>query len=374
MPVERKALIIGGGIAGMSAAIALIQSGLSVDLCEQDPHWKVYGAGITITGPTLRAMGRLGVLDEVLRQGYAADGIDICSVEGRKISTIDTRSTALGSTPSAGGILRPTLHNIVSARLLALQPKMKLGATVETLHNEPDHVKVVFSTGETARYDLVVGADGIYSQTRRQIFPDAPGPHYAGQYCWRLMMPRHPEITRRTFFLGGSAKVGLNPVSPDGMYMFYLEPQAAPLRRDEDTQHHVLRDLLASYGGILKDVRDSINASSQIICRPLETVFVGEDWTRGRTVLIGDAAHATTPQLASGAGMGIEDGIVLGEEIGRSDDVATGLKAFMARRYPRCKLVIDSSLEIGRLEREQAPPSAQTAVVERALETLNEDF
>ncbi len=374
MQAERKALVIGGGIAGMSAAIALRQAGLEVDVCDRDPHWKVYGAGITITGPTLRAMGKLGVLDEVLRQGYAADGIDICTVDGRKVSTIDTRSDALGNIPSAGGILRPTLHSIISARLLTLEPTMMLGVTVETLENEADHVNIVFSTGQTARYDLVVGADGIYSQTRQQLFPDAHRPRYAGQYCWRLMMPRHPGILRRTFFLGGQGKVGLNPVSPDSMYMFYVEAQAEPIWRDETRQHLVLSDLLAPYGGVLKDVRDTLTASSQIVCRPLETVFVGEDWTKGRTVLIGDAAHATTPQLASGAGMGIEDGLVLGEEIGRNADIAAGLSAFMARRYDRCKLVVDSSLEISRLEREQAPPAAQTAVVEKALATLNEEF
>ncbi|MCM2293801.1 FAD-dependent monooxygenase [Allorhizobium sp. BGMRC 0089] len=374
MQAERKALVIGGGIAGMSAAIALRQAGLSVDVCDRDPHWKVYGAGITITGPTLRAMGRLGVLDEVLRQGYAADGIDVCSTDGRKLMTIDTRSDALGGIPSAGGILRPTLHSIISARLLTLGPTMMLGVTVETLENEADHVNIVFSTGKSARYDLVVGADGIYSRTRQQLFPDAPRPHYAGQYCWRLMMPRHPDILRRTFFLGGQGKVGLNPVSPDSMYMFYVEAQAEPIWRDETKQHLLLSELLSPYGGVLKDVRNKLTASSQIVCRPLETVFVGEDWTKGRTVLIGDAAHATTPQLASGAGMGIEDGLVLGEEIGRNVDIAAGLSAFMARRYDRCKLVVDSSLEISRLEREQAPPAAQTAVVERALATLNEEF
>lgn len=374
MQADRKALVIGGGIAGMSAAIALRQAGLSVDVCDRDPNWKVYGAGITITGPTLRAMGRLGVLDEVLRQGYAADGIDVCSVDGRKLSTIDTRSDALGGIPSAGGILRPTLHSIISTRLLTLEPTMMLGVTVETLENEADHVKIVFSTGKSARYDLVVGADGIYSHTRQQLFPDAPRPRYAGQYCWRLMMPRHLDIMRRTFFLGGPGKVGLNPVSPDSMYMFYVEPQAEPVWRDESRQHLLLTDLLSAYGGVLKDVRDSLSASSQIVCRPLETVFVGENWTLGRVVLIGDAAHATTPQLASGAGMGIEDGLVLGEEIGRSDNVVDGLKAFMTRRYTRCKLVVDSSLEIGRLEREHAPPAAQTAVVEKALATLNEEF
>src|SRR5262249_32190276 len=106
----------------------------------------------------------------------------------------------------------------------------------------------------------------------------------------------------------------------------------------------------------------------------LETVFAGENWVRGRTVLIGDAAHATTPQLASGAGMGIEDGLVLGEELADSADIHGALQRFMKRRYRRCKLVVDSSLEISRLERERSPPEAQSNVVEKALAALNQNY
>jgi 2-polyprenyl-6-methoxyphenol hydroxylase-like FAD-dependent oxidoreductase len=374
VPDIRKALVIGGGIAGMSAAVALRKVGFSVDLCDRDPQWRVYGAGITITGPTLRAMGKLGILDDVLEEGHSSDGIDICSAHGKLMFSIDTRSDALGGIPSAGGILRPTLHRIMSRRLLALQPELMLGVTIESLVDDGVRTTVCFSTGRFASYDLIVGADGIYSQTRQRLFPEVPPPRYAGQLCWRLMMPRHPAITRRTFFLGGPAKVGLNPVASDQMYMFYLEPQVEPLWRAERDQHEILASLLSEYGGVLKDVRDSLTPSSQIICRPLETVFAGESWMRGRVVLIGDAAHATTPQLASGAGMGIEDGLVLGEELASGTDIPEALSRFMRRRYARCRLVVDSSLEISRLERERSPPQAQTAVVEKALASLNQDF
>jgi 2-polyprenyl-6-methoxyphenol hydroxylase-like FAD-dependent oxidoreductase len=374
MHEARRALVIGGGIAGMSAAVALREAGLAVDLCERDPQWKVYGAGITITGPTLRAMRSLGVLDDVLAQGYASDGIDICSADGAPMFSIDTRDAALGAMPSAGGILRPTLHNILSRRLLALEPTLMLGITADAIEDRGTRAAVSFSSGRSNEYDLVVAADGIYSQIRQRLFPHVAPPRYAGQLCWRLMLPRHPQITRRTYFLGGPAKVGLNPVSPDGMYMFYLEPQEQPIWREQDNQHQVLAELLEGYGGVLKDVRETLGPSSAIICRPLETVFGGENWVRGRVVLIGDAAHATTPQLASGAGMAIEDGIVLGEELAKDSDVPRALTRFMVRRYERCKLVVDSSVEISRLERACSPPQAQTRVVESALTVLNQQY
>src|SRR5690242_14702627 len=127
MADRRSILVIGGGIAGMSAGIALRQAGFAVDLCERDPQWKVYGAGITITGPTLRAMQRLGILEAVRARGYVGDGIDVCDANGTPLFTVDTRDAALGGIPSAGGILRPTLHKILSDRLRALAPGLMLG-------------------------------------------------------------------------------------------------------------------------------------------------------------------------------------------------------------------------------------------------------
>ncbi|MFC0385177.1 FAD-dependent oxidoreductase [Muricoccus vinaceus] len=370
----RRALVIGGGIAGMSATIALHRAGFAVTLCERDPEWRVYGAGITITGPTLRAMGRLGILPEVLEQGYAADGIDICGADGRLLFEVDTRDGALDGIPSAGGILRPVLHRILSRHVLALEPELLLGVTVEALEVTEDGATAQFSDGRTARYDLVVGADGIYSQLRRRFFPETPSPRYAGQLCWRLMTARHPAIERRTFFLGGPVKVGLNPVAPDRMYMFLLEPQPEPLRRPEEGQHHLLAQLLEGFGGVLQEVRDGLGPDAEIVCRPLETVFLEGEWVRGRLVLIGDAAHATTPQLASGAGMGIEDALVLGEELTSGVEIAEGLGRFMRRRHERCRLVVDASLEIGRLERTCSPLEDQTAVLRQALAVLNQEF
>jgi 2-polyprenyl-6-methoxyphenol hydroxylase-like FAD-dependent oxidoreductase len=374
MAKDLSVLVIGGGIAGMSAAIALREENCDVELVERDPHWRVYGAGITITGPTLRALRRLGVYDQIASEGYVGDGIDVCSIDGRRLFQINTQSPLFGGLPSAGGILRPTLHKILSERLLRLRPNVRLGVWPTSFSWVQDKARVTFSDGVVKTYDLVIGADGINSDTRRMLFRDAPAPAYAGQMCWRLMTDRHPEAERRMFFLGGPAKVGVNPVSRDQMYMFYLEAAKEPLRRDENTQHEMLRALLESYGGVLKDVREAISSRSNIICRPLETVLAGKSWLYKNLVLIGDAAHATTPQLASGAGMGIEDGLVLAQEIAAGDGVQPALERFMERRYPRCKLVVEASLEISRLERARSDPQAQAQVLENALDALNEDF
>jgi 2-polyprenyl-6-methoxyphenol hydroxylase-like FAD-dependent oxidoreductase len=163
----------------------------------------------------------------------------------------------------------------------------------------------------------------------------------------------------------------LTPVSQEEMYLFLLEHVPDNPWRPVETQYAVLRDLLAGFGGILATIRDGLSPASQIIYRPLEGHLLRHDWWRGNAILIGDAAHATTPQLASGAGMALEDGIVLADEVARAATLPAAFANFMRRRYERCRMVVEDSLEIGRLEVAGAPPIEQTAVVEASLERLS---
>ena len=127
---------------------------------------------------------------------------------------------------------------------------------------------------------------------------------------------------------------------------------------------------MADYGGPLRAIRESLGPQSRIVLRPLEGFLLPRPWHCGRTLLIGDAAHPTTPHLASGAGMAVEDALVLGDELAKSDTVAQAFDGFMARRYERCRLVVENSLEIGRREQRRAPIEEQTHLVEESLRVL----
>lgn len=370
MAKVRSALVVGGGIGGMAAAIELRRRGIPVDLIDIDPLWRVYGAGITITSPTLRAFGELGVLPEVLREGFSGAGIRICNVAGEAIAEVPDPPSLGPGAPGSGGIMRPALHRILSDCVRAAGAAIRLGLTIDEIDDDADGVSVRFSDGGRGEYDLLVGADGLFSGVRKLMFPDAPRPEYMGQTVWRLFAPRPSEIDRRHFFLGGEVKVGVCPVSAASLYLFLLENTSPRPIVPDELLHIEMAKLMAGYGGLVGALRNSLTAESPIVVRPLEAFLLPAPWNLGRCVLIGDAAHPTTPQLASGAGMAVEDALVLGDELDKALSVPAALDAFMTRRYPRCRLVVENSIEIGRRERAGAPPEMQTALVEQSLAAL----
>lgn len=367
----RRALIVGAGTAGMSAAITLRRIGVAVDLVDINPQWGALGAGLTITGPTLRALHQLGVYEDVARKAYVGEGIQVCDTAGDPLRTLATPMPEGSEVQSSGGIMRPVLHGILEKHTRAAGASIRIGLSIEALQQDGAGVDVTFSDGSQGRYDLVLGADGVFSRVRGLIFPDAPKPEYTGQSAWRLFLPRPRQVERRTYFLGGPVKVGFTPVSETDMYLFLLERTPQVFIKPEHF-HSELAKRLEGYGGILQQIRESLNPQSDINFRPLEAFILPSPWYRNRVLLIGDAAHPTTPQLASGAGMAIEDALVLAEELEQAQTVSQAFTHFMERREGRCRLVTESSMELGRLEQARAPVEAQTAVVERALLKLSE--
>jgi 2-polyprenyl-6-methoxyphenol hydroxylase-like FAD-dependent oxidoreductase len=346
-----KALVVGGGIGGMCAAIELRKRGVAVDLVEIDAQWRVYGAGITISGPTLRAFKTVGIVDKIMAQGWCADGLDLCLANGQQIGHIPSTRIAGPEIPGAGGIMRPVLARILSEATRASGTDVRLGVTFTGIEADDRAVSVSFTDGTTSRYDIVIGADGCNSKLREVLFPEAPKPRFTGQACWRAVVPRPPQIQRAALYMGKNIKAGVNPVSRDEMYMFFLDKRERPDHIQPEEWPGVLRELLAEFSGPIGDIRDSITPQSRIVYRPLFALMLPKPWHRGRVVLIGDAVHATTPHLASGAGIAVEDALVLVEELERGPDVETVFTRFTERRFERCRMVVENSVRLGDLER-----------------------
>jgi len=369
-----SALVVGGGIGGMAAAISLAERGVEIALIDLDPAWRVYGAGITITGPTLRAYRRLGLLDAIKAEGAITNKTRLFRYDGTHLHDLDEPVIEEGL-PATGGIMRPLLHRIMQARVKELGIAVRLGLTVDALDNCGDGVDVRFSDGTAGRYDLVIGADSVASRVRDLAFPHMGPPLPTGQGCWRISIRRPPGLDTGEFFLGHPNPCGITPCGPDAVYMWMLTPhEERESFMDEDELFATLKRLLADFGGNAGWIRDNMTRQDWINYRPLAAALQPKDWYCGRIVLLGDAVHATTPHLASGAGMAAESGIVLAEELARAETAEAGLLAYQERRFERCRDVIESSIAIGRMQLEHARPEAHATLLEAALARLNEPF
>jgi len=346
-----KILIIGGGFSGMAAAIQLRRRDIDVDLVEIDPGWRSYGAGISLGGATMRALVQLGVIDAFLAEGAASDGVEIHIPTGQKVAELPTPRLAGPDVPGNGAILRPVLARILADATRASGANVRLGTTFTKIEQDAGGVDVTFTDGSRSRYDLVVGADGLYSKVRATVFPDAPQPRYSGQGVWRAVLPRPADVNGTMMWLGPKIKPGLNPVSKDEMYLFVTEDRATNDFVDPAEFVDRLKALLAPFPDPrLQRVREQLDEDSQIIYRPLESLLMPSPWYKGRVVLIGDTVHATTPHMASGACIGIEDALVLADELARAGSVDQALDRYLARRWERCRMVVQNSGRLGEIE------------------------
>ena len=251
---------------------------------------------------------------------------------------------------------------------------MRLGVSVEAFEQDAGGVEVSFSDGSKGRFALVVGSDGINSALRKLVFPDAPGPQFTGQGCWRVLADRPASIDRTEMYFGAPVKLGLNPVSKEEMYLFVLEHVPDNPRFEEAEFVPRVKTLLAPFGGDIPAVRDALSDPAKVNYRPLEWLLLADPWYKGRVVLIGDAAHATTPHMASGAGIAAEDGLVLAEELARHDDVPEALRAFMDRRFERARLVVENSVRIGDLEMAGTNPKDGPVMMGETMARLQQPY
>lgn len=368
---SQRILVIGGGFSGMAAAIELCKHGAQVDVVEIDPGWRSYGAGISLGGATLRAFRRLGILDAFLEHGNAADDVHLHLPNGHRVATLPTPRIAGADVPGGGAIMRPVLARILAEATRAAGADVRLGCTFTAIEQEADGVQVTFTDGQRRRYDLVVGADGLYSKVRETVFENTPRPRYSGQAVWRAVLPRAPGIDTATMWMGPQVKPGVNPVSKTEMYLFVTEPSPTREHVDPATFADRLRGLLDGFTDpVLQAIRSQIGPGSQIVYRPLEGMLMPRPWSRGRVVLIGDTVHATTPHLASGACIGIEDALVLADELANAADVPGALAAFENRRWERCRMVVENSARLGEIETEGGDKEEHSRIMRESLMAL----
>ncbi|MFJ2776813.1 FAD-dependent monooxygenase [Kitasatospora sp. NPDC087315] len=333
-----RVLIHGGGIGGLTLATALARRGHQVDVAELRDELEALGVGIIQPSNALHVMREIGVLDACLAAGFEWEVLTICDPAGTTLAKIP--QPRMGDAPSNNGIPRPALAGVLSAAATAAGASVRFGATIAELADDGQGVDVTLTDGHSGRYDLVVGFDGIGSPLRKRLYGDVYAPEYTGFANWRVTLPRSPEVQGVVMSAGNlKAKALLTPITEELMYLGSVFAEAEDFRPDPERAHEQLAERLAGFGGPVAEALTLVTDPSAVVYSRISQVTVEEPWHVGRVVLAGDAAHASTPHLAQGAAMAVEDALVLAESLDATEDVAAALAAWEERRRPRAMWV-----------------------------------
>jgi FAD-dependent urate hydroxylase len=359
-PDTRRVLIVGGGIAGLALARTLASTGVSLDLIERERVWRPAGTGIYLPGNASRALRALGLEAQVASRAFEITTQRLCDHRGRLLAQVDVAKlwAAVGPCLALG---RAELHEVLLDAVRDVP--IRMGLAVERLAQHTDGVSVEFSDGTSGDYDLVVAADGINSTVRRLAFDPTAAPRPVGQVGWRFLAPRPPEVTTWSVMLGRRTAFLTLPIDDHRVYCYGDVVAPEGLDGTEHSSSERLKQLFAEFADPAAALVSTLDAATDIHVSRIEEVAL-ESWVRGRIVLIGDAAHATSPNMAEGAAMALEDALVLAACLRRTPEIPAALVAFEAQRQPRTDWV---RAQTHRRDRTRNLPSAVRNNVVRVL-------
>lgn len=345
-----RILIIGGGIAGLTLATALRRLDFRPDLIERAAEWAPVGAGITLGINAMQVLARLGLKDATLEHSRVMEKAQITDQSGRVLARTDLGVLARKHGPSVA-IHRADLHSVLLGG--AEGTNLRLGVEPKAIEQEGHAIRVEFSDGSAGDYDLVMGADGIRSATRRLVFGQSPI-YYSGYTCWRFMAPNPGGVTTTTEMWGRGRRFGIVPMKGDQIYCFATMNAEGGQPDPTGGRFIEFRKLFADFEGDAAAILHAAPEETRLIHTDLEEVRL-DRWERGGVVLIGDAAHAMTPNMGQGAAMAIEDAWVLARCLDRPADRDAVTTSFHHRRFPRADAVRRQSWNLGRIAQLERP-------------------
>lgn len=329
MPHQLKILIVGAGIAGLAAATALHRRGLAVEIVERR-HDSPPGAGLFLPGNAVRALTELGLGDHLTEYGVPIHAQRLRDHRGRLLADIDMSTLWQG-------VARPVgiTHNQLRSGLYdRLGLPVRTGITVLSVTETTTGVDVEFSDGGIGHYDVVVGADGINSELRARVSPAAET-RYVGQICWRFRTDNAAGIDRWTVWLGRGATFLAVPVGKNQLYCYADLSTAEPA--SGEAVESTLAERFSHFDAPVAELLTT-PAARNAYFSTIEEV-VDETWRTDRIALIGDAAHASSPNMAQGVAMAVEDALVLAETLAGEGNTADLLENYRQRRLPRTRWV-----------------------------------
>jgi 2-polyprenyl-6-methoxyphenol hydroxylase-like FAD-dependent oxidoreductase len=346
----RRVLLVGGGIAGLATAAGLARAGIACEIVEKAEQWGPVGAGIVLGVNAMSVMRGLGLADQAEALGTRLRRSALTDQSGRELAVTDFSLLEKEFGPVVA-LHRAELHDVLRGG--AASVPVTLGASVERIDDRGDRVEVRLTTGREDSFDLVVGADGLRSVVRRLVFGEFP-PVYAGYTCWRLVV-ESPDLDLEVREMWGRGRrFGIVPIGGGRVYCFAVANAPRGTPDPPEGRLERFRARYAEFGYAVPRILARLEDPAQLIHNDLEEV-PPLPWSKGRVVLIGDAAHAMTPNMGQGAAMGLEDSAVLVELLREGGAVEHALAALATRREPRARWVQRQSRRIGRIGQLEHP-------------------
>lgn len=357
----RKVLVAGAGLAGPAVARGLAMRGIAVDVIEARAGTAEPGAGLLLTGNALVALDALGAGAAVRKAGTAVTAVRYATSDDQTLFRL-----AVGAArgwPDFVSIHRAALR---AALVDGAIVEVAFATTIDAIEPGAAGVRVRLSSGAEAEYDLVIGADGLHSRLREQVFGAPAAAPIAGYAGWRCVAPSKVELAEPTYLLGDGRTLLLHPLAGGDVYCG-AGPIDETLLPDTGTDLERLRGAFAGFAGPAAQFLGELAPATRLV--PTRYWEVSQvPWSKHRCVVIGDAAHACAPTLSQGAALAFEDAVLLCELLDGGGALDAALAKFEARRRARVLRVQEASRERMAANRVQGPHA--TAVRDRILRAV----
>lgn len=350
---KRKVVVVGAGLGGLTFAGVLHRLGMEVEVFEQTPELHPVGAGITLWSNAVRVMEWLGLQQQIAQEGFCLERAVLGTKEGEILVQAETKQLLeQHSLLNAYGIHRAQLHEILQDALP--EGTVRLGARCQGFTETEEGIRVHFEGREDVQADLLVGADGIHSVIRAQLWGGSQ-PRYSGYTCWRGVADFSANrLTSVGEFVGQGQRFGLVPVAQERVYWFATEnaPQG-----EQDESSEMQASVSKRFGGWKFLIPEVIAATAkdQIIRNDIVDYSPTSQWSRGRVSLLGDAIHSTTPNMGQGACQAIESAFVLGQCLHSFSDHVEAFRKYESMRQQRTASITNNSWRFGRVGQWQNP-------------------